>query len=98
MRVLARPAAAAYELAESFHPDWSSLADRERDLLARDGHEVLGAELDRPAQLVVCWTADGSLDGAGLFADGTGQALRVAHARGVRVLNLARPEHAAAFR
>jgi hypothetical protein len=47
---------------------------------------------------VVCWTADGSLDGGGVFDDGTGQALRLAAGSGIRVFNLARAEHAAAFR
>jgi hypothetical protein len=91
--VLPQPTAAACELAARFHPRWEALAADERKLLARDCHEVLGADLRSPAGCVVCWTADGSIDGAGLYADGTGQALRIAHAHGVPVLNLARPEH-----
>jgi hypothetical protein len=54
---------------------------------------VLGAGLDRPSDFVLCWTADGSTDGAARSTGGTGQALRTAAAFGVPVLNLRRPEH-----
>jgi hypothetical protein len=54
VRVLGRPSAAARELAGRFHPRWTQLGERERDLLARDAHQVLGAELDAPARFVVC--------------------------------------------
>jgi hypothetical protein len=91
--VLERPSEAACELAARFHPGWAGLDACERLLLARDGHEVLGAGLDRPASFVVCWTADGTRDGSGCGADGTRQALRIAHHHGVPVFNLARPDH-----
>jgi hypothetical protein len=87
-RIVERPAPAAFALAARLHPRWPSLPEPERALLARDGHEVLGADLDDPAAVVICWTADGSLDGDGLLADGTGQALRVARAHGVASVNL----------
>jgi len=87
-------APAAYRVAARFHPRWRGLAPRQRALLARDAHEVLGADLATPVRLVLCWTADGSLDGRGLLSDGTGQALRIAHAHRIPVLNLARPGHA----
>ena len=88
--VRVRPSPGARALAARVHPGWACLAERERALLARDGHQVLGAALDRPARFVLCWTADGSLDGAGLFDDRTGQTLRVAHRAGVPVFNLGR--------
>ena len=66
VRVLRAPSPAGQELAARFHPHWRSLAPRERLLLARDGHEVLGADLASPARFVVCWTAEGSLDGSSL--------------------------------
>jgi hypothetical protein len=95
-RVLAmkRPSPAAYRLAARFHPRWALLTSAQRALLARDAHEVLGPDLASPVQLVVCWTAGGSLDGEGVYADGTGQTLRIAHAHRIPVLNLARPGHA----
>jgi hypothetical protein len=91
---LPQPSAAAFELSRAFHPQWETLELTERRLLARDAHELLGADLKSPAQLVVCWTADGSRDGRELFGDGTGQALRIAHHHGVPVRNLARPQDA----
>jgi hypothetical protein len=92
--VLPAPSADADELAARFHPAWEALEEPERRLLARDGHQLLGADLQRPARFVVCWTADGSLDGRGAGADGTRQALRIAHHHGIPVFNLARPHHA----
>jgi hypothetical protein len=84
----------AHALAARFHPGWDGLSPAARHLLARDGHQVLGADLATPAQFVVCWTADGSLDGSDPRSGGTGQALRIAHHHGLPVLNLARPDHA----
>jgi hypothetical protein len=92
--LLAAPSAGAYELAARFHPAWEALEEPARRLLARDGHQVLGADLQSPARFVVCWTADGSLDGRGAGVDGTRQALRIAHHHGIPVSNLARPDHA----
>jgi hypothetical protein len=90
---LARPSAAALDLAARHHPAWSACGASARALHARNSHEVLGARLDRPSRFVLCWTADGSTDGAGRSSGGTGQALRIAAACGVPVLNLRRPEH-----
>lgn len=93
VRVLGRPATAAYELASRYHPAWDALDSAERDLRARDVHQVLGERLDEPVEVVICWTIDGSLDGRGMRSGGTSQALRVAHDHGIPVLNLARAEH-----
>lgn len=99
VRALERPSQAAYELAARFYrawerPPWSELDAGAKALLARDCHQVLGAQLDSPAACVVCWTTDGGLDGDDPRAGGTGQALRVASHHGIPVFNLARPEHA----
>jgi hypothetical protein len=93
VRVMPRPTPQAYELAARFHPVWAEVAEDQRHLLARDSHEVLGTDLASPASLVACWTADGSIDGAGEGADGTRQALRIARHWGIVVFNLARADH-----
>lgn len=93
VHVLGRPTTAAYELASHYHPAWHALDSEERDLRARDVHQVLGERLAEPAEVVICWTVDGSLDGSGTRTGGSGQALRVAHDHGIPVLNLARPGH-----
>jgi len=95
VRVQCRPSAAAWQLAPRFHPRWEELADDTRRLLARDGEQLLGADLRHPVRLVACWTADGSLDGEHLYEEGTGQALRIAFQHRIPVLNLARPDHLA---
>jgi hypothetical protein len=91
-RVLCSPTGAARRLAARFHPGWRRLAADDRDLLARDAHELLGADLCSPSRFLVCWTADGSRDGRGLYEDGTGQALRIACHHAIPVFNLARPD------
>jgi hypothetical protein len=91
--VLSSPSKDACELGARFHPAWDGLGRDARRLLARDGHQVLGANLKTPARLIVCWTPDGSLDGTGPLSGGSGQALRIAHDRGIEVLSLARDEH-----
>jgi hypothetical protein len=92
VRVWEKPSNQAYELAALYHPGWEEQSDEAKALLARDGHQVLGGDLQSRAKLVVCWTADGDRDGSGPRSGGTGQALRIAHAVGVPVLNLARAE------
>jgi hypothetical protein len=99
VRELACPSPEAYELGGRFHRawhgrGWDALTEAERALLARDSHQVLGADLRSPAEWVICWTPDGGLDGEDPRSQGTGQALRIAAHYGIPVLNLARPEHA----
>ncbi len=77
-------------LAARFHPRWDALDLRARSLIARDGHQVLGRDLATPADLLLCWTPEGSEDGAGVLVEGTGQTLRIAHAHGVPAFNLRR--------
>jgi hypothetical protein len=90
---LVRPSAAAFDVAARHHPFWSGMRRGARALHARNSHQVLGASLDRPCGIIVCWTRDGSLDGSSRSAGGTGQALRLAADRGVPVLNLAIEPH-----
>lgn len=91
--VVDRPSDAAYELAAAHHPSWAALTRGGRALQARNSHQVLGRDLGSPVAVVLCWTPDGSLDGTGRASGGTGQALRIAAAHGVRVVNLERPAH-----
>jgi hypothetical protein len=92
---LTRPTAEASAIAARYHPRWALLKHAERQLHARNVHQVLGAECTVPVAMVVCWTPDGSLDGQGPDCGGTGMALRVAvgEAPSAPVFNLARGEH-----
>lgn len=61
--------------------------------MARNCRQIRGATLRDPVRFVVCWTPDGSLDGASRESGGTGMALRLATHDGIEVFNLARPDH-----
>lgn len=92
---LTGPTERALEIASRYHPRWALLKDSERQLHGRNAHQVLGRGCDDPVRFVVCWTPDGSLDGAGPEAGGTGMALRVARgeAPDAEIINLARFDH-----
>ena len=92
---LPQPDSAAYRIAQGAHPAWERLSNGGRRLQARNVHQVLGPTLDRPVDVVICWTPCGSLDGRARNSGGTGQALRLVarHAPQARVFNLARDEH-----
>lgn len=70
-------------LARTYHPNWKACDLNVRLLLARNGCQILGRNLDSPVDFVVCWTPNAS--GAG----GTGQALRIARAHHIPIYDLA---------
>lgn len=76
------PPEVAFEIAERYHPAWSRLDDKGRPLMARNTQQVLGENCDDPANLLICYTVDG------LARGGTSQALRLAAAYRVPVINL----------
>lgn len=94
---LERPTRLAYDIAADYHPHWPHLKRTTKALMARNVHQVLGADLDDPVRMIVCWTPDGSLDGHGPDSGGTGMALRIAAGRcpNTNVYNLCRSEHLA---
>ena len=63
----------AEEMARRFHPAYSRLTQGARKLQARNCYQVLGSDLNTPADFIVCWTPNGSGSG------GTGQAIRIAN-------------------
>lgn len=79
------------ELASRFHPNFGRLSQGAQKLMARNGYQVLGYDLASPSEFVVCWTPDGCTSRATRTPDtgGTGQAIAIAEAHGVPVLNLA---------
>lgn len=70
------------EIAEQFHPAWEKLTHGAKKLIARDGLQVLGSDLRTPVNMVVCWTKGGKATG------GTGQAIRIAEANHILVVNM----------
>ena len=80
---LESPQYEAYAIAAQFHPAWHRLSKGARRLHARNVHQILGRDVTNPvlSDLVVCWTPEGSGSG------GTGQALRMAHHYGIKVID-----------
>lgn len=83
----------AAEIASRCHPAWSRLKDSHRKLHTRNVYQVLGRDLESPAEFVICWTPDGVEEGAHTSREtgGTGTAIRVASMFGVPVINLLNP-------
>jgi len=73
---------AAMEIAAIHHPNWNACSQAARKLHARNAFQILGSDLKTPAELVICYTAEGKITG------GTGQALRMAKFYKVPVVNL----------
>ena len=67
-------------LAARIHPNWAACNPLARKLHARNGCQVLGQDLKSPASAIICWTVNGG--------GGTAQALRIARANGIPILDL----------
>lgn len=80
--IVVTPYAESTALAKKFHPAWNRLDQWGQKLMIRNGYQVFGSKLDTPVDFVICWTKDGKASG------GTGQAIRMAEAYGIPVLNL----------
>jgi hypothetical protein len=94
---LSDPTPRAVEIAAQHHPAWASLSNPARKLIARDTHQVLGADCVSPSKFVLCWTPDGAVEKTAGKTGGTGQAIRIAAAYGIPAWNLKRPEHRATW-
>ncbi len=76
----------AIEMAGEYHPNWRACRPYVRNLHARNCQIVLGRSVKEdphPIDFIVCWTPGGETTG------GTGQALRMAKAFDIKVVNLA---------
>jgi hypothetical protein len=90
-RCVTLPSAEAFRVAEAVHPAWKRLNDTAQALMARNSHQVLGADLRSPVDFVVCWTPDACETEVGRSREtgGTGQAIGLADRWGIPVVNLA---------
>ena len=83
--VVVEPTDYLREVVYKFHPAPKNLSSGAMKLMCRNTFQVLGGstteDFDR-AKAVVCWTSDGKDSG------GTGQAIRIAMAHGIPVLNM----------
>ena len=76
-----------FDIAREVHPNPSAIdngknPDNVWKLQARNTRQVFGKNLDTPVDFVIAWTKDGKATG------GTGQALRMAEAKGIPIINL----------
>jgi len=76
----------AEQLASKFHPAWDRCKPGAKLMHTRNCYQILGADLQTPCDLVICWTPNAKGGG------GTGQALRIARHHGILIIDLADPE------
>ena len=76
------PMRACLAIAAALHPAWHRCSPATRKLHARNTAILLGEGADTPVHAVVAWTS------RGLVSGGTGMGIRIAHDRGIPVLNL----------
>lgn len=90
------PSSEAFRVAACVHPAGNKMQDNAKSLMARNSHQVLGADLRRPVDFVVCWTPDGCERESqrSRATGGTGQAIALADRWGIPVVNLAHEKHA----
>ena len=88
------PTREASEVAACVHPAWQKLSPVAKILMARNSHQVLGADLRSPVDFVICWTPDGAEteQDRGMATGGTGQSIALASRWGIPVFNFARSD------
>lgn len=81
----------AAQITAQHHSSYLYLKPYTKRLHTRNCFQVLGWNLQEPAEFVLCWTADGARTAAETSKDtgGTGQAIRIASNYGIRVYNFA---------
>ena len=75
----------AFERAKEQLAGWDKLTQATQRKSARNAMELLGDNLNTPADVVICWTKNGKATGI------TGQAIGLANAHNIPVINLGAP-------
>jgi hypothetical protein len=75
----------ARSIAEKYHPNWLACSEGAKKLHTRNTMQILGRDCATPSKFVVCWTSNGKAIG------GTGQALRIAEDKKIKIYNLHDP-------
>lgn len=80
----------ALELASKHHPVWSRLSPAVKNLMARNCYQALGQTLDKPSDILICYTWDGceSHKTRSEKTGGTGMAIELASLRNIPVINM----------
>ena len=85
----------AMDTVERYHPAPDYLTPYVKKLMARNAMQIFGANMNTPVSFVICWTPDGANGTSkptSRVSGGTGQAIRIAAANNIEVLNLADEE------
>ncbi len=85
--ILPVPTQQVADIAARHHPLWHKLSNPVKLLMCRNVTIVLGAKLDQPAKMVICWTPEGRETG------GTAHGMKIAATWQIPVFNLANPVH-----
>jgi hypothetical protein len=82
-------------IAALYHPNWGACKPFARSLHGRNSFQVLGATLNDPSDMLICWTPDGCLHhkDRSRRSGGTGTAISIASMYHVHVSNLRNPDH-----
>lgn len=81
--IIPKPTIELCDIAYRHHPKWDDLSNTVKLLMMRNTSIMLGALVDAPVEMVVCWTPNGAEVG------GTSHALRIAKTFNIPVFNLA---------
>ena len=87
----------AMKIAAKYHPMWSACSRYAQKLHGRNAFQVLGRDLKSPSSFLICWTIDGCISNKDRKREtgGTGTAISIADAHGVKIFNLQRQDHLA---
>lgn len=85
----------AMKIAAQYHPAWNRCSSYAKKLHGRNAFQVLGSDLNTPSKFLICWTPDGCTHHADRIINtgGTGTAISIADAYGVKIYNLQRSDH-----
>ena len=85
----------AMNIASKFHPAWHRCSPYVKKLHGRNAFQVLGAHLNQPSSMLICWTKDGCLshENRSIETGGTGTAISIADWTSTEVINLSLKDH-----
>ena len=85
----------AEELVYDLHGNAANLTQGAFKLHTRNVLQVLGADLQTPSDLLICWTPDGAVHHSmvSVKTGGTGTAIKLASYMGIPIYNLKRKKH-----